>query len=277
MIKLLVIEGNDSDIRARMRARLGSDTAERYRQTLLTLHPNAEIDIADPSDPNSPIPTREWLSQYQGVAMTGSALNVYERTAVVERQLAFVDAVFAAGVSFFGSCWGMQVAVVVAGGQVERHALGREFGFSRRIQLTQAGQAHPFYKGKPAVFEAPTVHLDHVTHLPAGATVLAANEHSIQALSFNVKRSTVFGVQYHPEYTFLDIVAVAERYQERLLDDGTFESQAAFQAWHADVLAMERTLTKALAFRHGLGAGLLEPKIRLTELKCWLESLSASK
>ncbi len=72
------------------------------------------------------------------------------------RQIELAKAVFAAGVPFFGSCWGLQVAVTAAGGEVRANPRGREFGFARRILLTEAGREHRLFAGKPAAFEAPT-------------------------------------------------------------------------------------------------------------------------
>ena len=152
------------------------------------------------------------LEDYDGVTMTGSALNIYNGGAPVTRQIDLAKAVFAAGVPFFGSCWGLQVAVTAAGGEVRANPRGREFGFARRILLTDAGREHPLFAGKPAVFEAPTVHRDEIASLPAGAAMLAANDFGVQAASFTHGRGTFWGVQYHPEYDYLDIAATAERY-----------------------------------------------------------------
>ncbi len=88
------------------------------------------------------------LENYDGVTMTGSALNIYNGGEPVTRQIELAKAVFAAGVPFFGSCWGLQVAVTAAGGEVRANPRGREFGFARRILLTDAGSAASFVRGK---------------------------------------------------------------------------------------------------------------------------------
>ena len=125
--------------------------------------------------------------------MTGSALNIYNGGAPVTRQIELVKAVFAAGVPFFGSCWGLQVAVTAAGGEVRANPRGREFGFGRRILLSDAGREHPLFAGKPAVFEAPTVHRDEIASLPAGAATLAVNDFGVQAASFTCRARHVLG------------------------------------------------------------------------------------
>ena len=152
--------------------------------------------------------------------MTGSALNIYNGGAPVTRQIELAKAVFAAGVPFFGSCWGLQVAVTAAGGEVRANPRGREFGFARRILLTEAGEAHRLFAGKPATFEAPTVHRDEIASLPSNAVTLATNDMGLQAAAFTHGLGTFWGVQYHPEYDYLDIAAAAERYGTTLVREG---------------------------------------------------------
>ena len=134
---------------------------------------------------------------------------------------------FAAGVPFFGSCWGLQVAVTAAGGEVRANPRGREFGFARRILLSDAGREHPLFAGKPAVFEAPTVHRDEIAALPC------RRRDSGQPTTLGCRRrrsptarGTFWGVQYHPEYDYLDIAATAERYGETLVTEGMFRDSA---------------------------------------------------
>ena len=89
----------------------------------------------------------------------------------------------------FGSCWGLQVVTVAAGGTVRANPKGREIGIGRRIALTPAGREHPMYAGKASVFDAVTVHLDEVETLAPGTTVLAANAQSdVQAAE--IRQST---------------------------------------------------------------------------------------
>ena len=84
--------------------------------------------------------------------------------------------------------------------------------------LTDAGREHPLFAGKPLAFEAPTVHRDEIASLPAGAAMLAVNDFGVQAAAFSVGRGTFWGVQYHPEYDYVDIAAAAERYGETLVE-----------------------------------------------------------
>ena len=268
---VLVIDGNRAAIREQQVAAGGSATGEGYARTLETLAA-VRCDIVRPADGEVRFPRPSGLGGYDGVAITGSALNVYDGGPHVERQIELARATFAAGVPFFGSCWGMQVAVAAAGGRVRPNPLGREFGFGRRIALTDAGRRHPMFAGKPAVFEAITVHRDDITELPAGAVPLASNEMGLQALELRHGAGVFWGVQYHPEYSFAEIAACAVRYGEKLIEDGLFADRAGLESFVVDMRALMRNPhDRRLLWKHGLGRALQEESLRLAELRNWLE------
>jgi len=269
--RILVIDGNVAEIRARLTKALGYDSGQGYARVLRGIDATLEVDIVTAADGDG-LPPGAALASYDGVTMTGSALNVYNGGDPVVRQIELAKAVFAAGVPFFGSCWGLQVAVTAAGGEVRANPRGREFGFARRVLLSDAGREHPLFAGKPAVFEAPTVHRDEIAALPAGATTLAVNDYGLQAASFNHGRGTFWGVQYHPEYDYLDIAAVAERYGETLVKDGMFRDTAALSAFAAEMRVLqENPADSALLWKHGLGPAMRSDALRLLEIRNWLQ------
>ena len=268
--RILVIDGNVAEIRARQVAALGYDSGRGYAQVLHRLDGALQIDIVCAAD-GAALPPGAALENYAGVTMTGSALNIYNGGAAVTRQIELVKAVFAAGVPFFGSCWGLQVAVTAAGGEVRANPRGREFGFARRVCLSDAGREHPLFAGKPIVFEAPTVHRDEIASLPAGAATLAVNDFGVQAASFNVGRGTFWGVQYHPEYDYVDIAAAAERYGETLVKEGMFRDAPALSAFAADLRALQAApADPTLLWKHGLGPAMSNEALRLLEIRNWL-------
>src|SRR5580693_355861 len=228
--RILVIDGNVAEIRARQRTALGYDSGTGYANVLRRIDASLRVDILAAAD-GVALPAGVALGSYDGVTITGSALNVYRGGPPVTRQVELAKAVFEAGVPFFGSCWGLQVAVTAAGGEVRANPCGREFGFARRVLLSDDGRKHALFAGKPAAFEAPTIHRDAVSTLPAGAVTLASNDFGIQALAFTHGRGTFWGVQYHPEYDYQDIAAAAERYGEILVKDGMFRDMTALSAF----------------------------------------------
>src|SRR2546430_17725434 len=101
------------------------------------------------------------------------------------------------------------MAVVAAGGIVRANPRGREMGVARKIALTPEGRGHPLYFGKSGVFDAFISHVDEITHLPAGAGLLASHAFTpIQAVGVTHKGGPFLGLQYHPEYDLYEIARV---------------------------------------------------------------------
>ncbi len=273
MPRILVIDGNAAAVRANHVSVGGTDSGNGYAATLARLKPGIETDIVRPADEEPKLPAGVALGDYDGAVITGSALNVYDRSPPVERQIELAKAVFAAGVPCFGSCWGMQVGVTAAGGQVIRNPRGREFGFARRIQLTLQGREHEMYRGKPEVFEAVTVHVDTVATLPANATALAHNDMGLQAAEIRFDNGANFwGVQYHPEYSVAEAAAMARRYADVLIRDGLAKDQADLDVLVADLEAFHvNPRDPRLAWRFGVGEAITDPRIKLAEISNWLE------
>jgi len=275
MARVLIIDGNSADTRAKQVAAGGTDSGDAYAAIVSSL--GAELctridcDIVRPADDFPASANSQQLARYSGIAITGSALNVYSNVAAVGRQIELARAVLASGVPVFGSCWGLQLAVVAAGGRVIENPLGREFGFARRIALNQAGQKHPMFQGKAMVFEAITVHRDCVVDLPGDGIELARNDMGLQAAEIRLGASVVWGVQYHPEYTLREIAATARRYGDALVGDKFFSDISDLTTFTSELDQLHTNPSnRALAWRHGLGSGVLHAAQRLAELRNWL-------
>lgn len=269
--RVLVVDGNVAEMRAKQAAAVGYDAATGYARVLRELAPGLVCDIIYPADADALLAAGASLASYDGVAITGSALNIAQGGPPVTRQIDLARAVFDAGVPMFGSCWGLQVAVTAAGGVVRVNPRGREFGFARRVLLSGAGREHPLYADKPDVFEAPTVHRDDIESLPPGAVALASNEMGLQAAAFSCGRGSFWGVQYHPEYSYLDLAAVAGRYRAVLLEAGVFNDPVALDTFVADLHALHADpQQQSLLWKYGLGPAMADERVRLAELRNWL-------
>ena len=89
--------------------------SEGYADLLRGLLPDAVVDICYPADPGANLPI-DGLEGYDGVAITGSALNVYNGGPNIAPQIELAREVLKARTPLFGSCWGLQVITVAAGG-----------------------------------------------------------------------------------------------------------------------------------------------------------------
>ncbi|MBU6156858.1 MAG: type 1 glutamine amidotransferase [Alphaproteobacteria bacterium] len=274
-LRLLVVEGNTAEGRGRHSAVGGRVASTRYADVLRVIAPGARVDVCFPADAGANLPDRMGLEGYDGVAITGSSLNIYDLGPSIMRQVELARAVFETDTPFFGSCWGLQVATVAAGGTVRRNPKGREIGFARSICLTEAGEEHDLFWDKPTVFDAITVHLDEIEETARGTTILATNAWSaVQAAEIKTRRCTFWGVQYHPEYSFADIAAVFRRMREPCVSQGLFRGEADHARHVEELEALEREPGDvALAWRHGISAAVTDEALRSRELKNWIERM----
>jgi GMP synthase (glutamine-hydrolysing) len=270
-LRLLVAEGNTSEGRSRMAAQAGETLGEGYANALRSIAPDARIDLCFPADEDPKLPAP--LESYDGIAITGSALNIYHGEVASLRQIEFAREIFARHIPFFGSCWGLQVAAVAAGGEVGRNPKGREVAFARKIMLNEVGRAHPLHRGRNIAFDAPAIHGDEVIRLPPDTTVTAWNALSqVQAAEIRHDGGVFWGVQYHPEFTLRDLAFILRRYGQTLVDEGFFADLAALESYAADlsVLASDQQRTD-IAWRLGLGTDILQPDLRLCEIANWID------
>jgi GMP synthase (glutamine-hydrolysing) len=272
-LRFLVVEGNTRDARLAHKAAFGLMPCESYAMVLQGLEPDAMCDLAFPADEGANLPDAAGLESYDGVVLTGSALNVYDGTPAVTRQIDLMRAVYASGTPAFGSCWGIQIGAVAAGGDVQRNAKGREIGFARRLAPTQAGRNHPMLAGRPAAYDAPAIHIDNVVAPPPDCTVLAANAMSgIQAAEIRCAGSTFWGVQYHPEFSLRELAVILERRVEILVGEGFCESLEDAASYVADLMALHAEPRRSdLAWRHGLDDEVLDPAHRTREIRNFIE------
>ncbi|HRJ69357.1 MAG TPA: type 1 glutamine amidotransferase [Beijerinckiaceae bacterium] len=273
-LRFLVIEGNNAEGRERQRTRLGRMASEGYSGCLRYLAPGSVTDICMPADEGANLPSeRELREAYDGVVITGSALHVWEGHPDALRQVAFARTVFRAGVPFFGSCWGLQVASAAAGGTVEKNPLGREAGIARAITLNEKGLRHPMLAGRPGVFDAPCVHLDAVTEPAPGTTILASNAMApVQAAEIHHEGGVFWGVQYHPEFTLTHLANILSLSLPMHVEEGRFADEAQGEAWCNDMRSICRDPSLShVAWRYGLGPELLDRQKRLTEIGNFIE------
>ena len=268
-LRFLVVEGNVEGPRERHRDTFGKTYAESYGAVLQRIEKDAVYDIALPADEGANIPDAAGLKGYDGIFLTGSALNAYHATPEILRQVELMRAAFKSHTPVFGSCWGLQMGAMASGGDVQANPLGREVGFARHIVKTEAGQNHPLLIGRPASWDAPAIHLDLVTTLPDDITVLAENNVTpVQAAEIRQDGGIFWGVQYHPEFSLIELSVILDRYKPTLLAEGFLQTEEDHATYVKDLRAMgEDPKRFDLAWKHGLDAEILQEDRRLTEIR----------
>lgn len=268
-LRFLVVEGNTRADREEHRTTYGLTPSDSYAAVLQALAPDASCDVAFPADEGANLPDAAGLESYDGIVLTGSALHAYEVQPAVTRQVDLARAAFRSGTPIFGSCWGIQIGALAAGGDVIANPLGNEVGFARRIVPSGAGRGHPLLAGRPSAFDAPAVHRDVVSVLPGDVTVLASNSLTpIHAAEIRHEGGVMWGVQYHPEFSLAELAAIIGRRPRAYVEQGFFADEQD----HARFVAELNTLhadpgRRDLAWRHGLDEEVLDEDRRLTEIR----------
>lgn len=214
--------------------------------------------------------------QYHGVGWSGSSLTVYKTDD--ERIIQMSDLArrcFARGIPQFGSCFGAQLAVSVAGGVVAKNKFGKELGIARKISLTDAGRAHPMYEGKPSVFGGFTSHNDQVTHIAPGGLKLAQNAFtSVQAVSVRHQNGDFWAVQYHPEYDLHEIARLLYCRRQVSINLGFFRDMEGADAFIADLETLHADRSRRdIAWKYGIDDDVLDDDIRTCEVKNFIKHL----
>lgn len=274
-LRFLVAESEPPCAREERRAAVGESSGETYSGTLRDLVGDADLDRVRPADDGARLPAAGGLAGYDAVFLTGSPLHLHDDTPEVRREIDFMRAVFASGTPSFGSCAGLQVATVAAGGRVRPMRERHEAGIARRLSRADGASDHPLLRGRPAAYDALAIHGDEVETLPPDATLLASNRvTAVQAAEIRHDGGVFWGVQYHPELSPGEIAASLRAQADGIIAHGLagspddVESVAALlDGLHADPGRRD------LAWRLGVDEQVTDAGARTTELRNFVEHL----
>lgn len=162
-------------------------------------------------DAREPLPP---LVDYSAVILSGSPASVVDRAPWTVAAEARVAEAVACGVFVLGICFGHQLLGQALGGAVTRNPRGREIG----TVAVDVVERDPLLEGAPARFLAHMTHVDSVTQLPPGATVLARTALDPHAVVRFGERA--WGVQFHPEMDAEILGAYVEARRAAIRDEG---------------------------------------------------------
>jgi GMP synthase (glutamine-hydrolysing) len=160
-------------------------------------------------------------------------------------------------------CWGMQVAVTAAGGEVKKSIKGAHIGIANNIKINENGLKHPLYKFKNQKFNSPAFNFDEVVKLPNGAINLASNNiNEVQSIHLKSGISEVWGLQYHPEITYHKMITLINFRKDKLINNRKcFNNEKEIQK-HIEFIEREIKISNKDS--------------RMLELKNWLDYLKAA-
>ena len=218
-LNILIVEGNLREENQNF-SEVGIQThTESLKDSLSNFTHNLNFDVVNPSSDENLDFVNEKLSNYDGLIWGGSSLNIYNNTPEIKRQIEFMRECQKKVRNILAICWGMQVAVTAAGGEVKK-AANSHIGIANEITLKEDGLKNLIYKDKKDNFNSPAFNFDEVVTLPRNAICLASNRvNKIQGLFFCVGATKIWGLQYHPEITYEKMISLIEFRKDRLIQN----------------------------------------------------------
>ena len=158
---------------------------------------------------NQSFPT---LSTESAWIILGSKYSVYDHVEWIELFKKHIIKGVEMGIQMLGICFGHQIIASALGAKVVNNKQGWELG-SSNINLTSSGSKSLLFKGLHETFEVYESHHDTVVDIPEEINVLAQNEYGLQSFSYS---DYVFGVQFHPEFSYDVMKAYYEARKNKL-------------------------------------------------------------
>lgn len=277
-MKFLIIDGYSKKSREKLDEAGMTYAWKLYADMLLKYMPGAEYEVFFPTDSKiEDFPGKVELVKYTGIIWTGADLDITETHKPTNAgQIKLAELAYELGNDSWGSCWGIQMAAVAAGGTVEKNPKGREMGFGRKITKTVEGLDHPLLKGKPSVFTAFESHYDIVINVPEGGIVLAENPFSgIQAMIVEHKKGTFWASQYHPEYNLYEVARLTLAREKLLTEQGFFKDHDDMQSYVDKMQDLYKDPKRTdLIWQLGIDEDILDDSIRQAEFKNWLDFIN---
>ena len=164
MRKILIVEGNTAEENGSF-TKAGIKThTESLKESLDYLNKELILEVVNPSSDKNIQVFNDKLKSYDGLIWGGSSLNIYNDTPEIRRQIEFMKKCQNKVKNILGICWGMQVAVTAAGGQVKKANISH-VGIAKEIEINEYGLKHPLYKDKEKKFNSPAFNYDEVVKL----------------------------------------------------------------------------------------------------------------
>ena len=260
MKKILIVEGNLKEENINF-TQAGIQThTQSLKESLDYLTKELVLDVVNPSSEDNLQLYNNKLHTYDGLIWGGSSLNIYNDTPEIRKQIEFMKNCQNKVKNILAICWGMQVAVTAAGGQVKK-ANNPHIGIAKEIILNKNGLNHNLYKDKDSQFNSPAFNFDEVVKIPKNGICLASNKvNKVQSLYFEINQTKIWGLQYHPEITYEKMISLINFRKKRLIETRkVFKNENDIEN-HVSFIENE-ILTS-------------DKEKRMLELKNWLKSIN---
>ncbi len=272
-MNILIVDGNEKEA-SETYSILGMDTQyEVYEKVINKLSNHKHnISVIHPAINGNYLPLGVSLEDFHGIVWTGSLLNIYDLSPPIINQIDLAKNLLTKKNKIFGSCWGLHVLVTAAGGKIRKNPNGLEAVIAKNIKLNDKALSHHLYRGKNKSFDAFCWHYDEAEFLPENSEVLSYNKKSkVQSVVFKRNLSSVWAVQYHPEFDPNWISGLMKQRQEILLKEKAFKSKKDLIDLTHFLNNFKKSKNKNFIKKY---SDLLNEKKHTLELINWLEFLT---
>ena len=262
-LNILIVEGNDPRNNEFFVKAAKASCSENLKNLVLKLEPRSKIKIINPANDNETKAVLGNISNYHGIIFTGGAMRLNDMTDEIKKHLDFASNCFKYENKILAICWGLQVCSTVAGGKVAPGKNGAHIGIASDIEINDEGKKNPIYKNKKLKFTSPAFNYDEVCEIPNGATLLSSDKiNKVMGLYFRSGKSEIWGLQYHPDYEYWQMLNLSNGRKDRILQNNHFDNETDFQN-HLNYIKEE---DKKLDFEN-----------RTCEIRNWLNHLTLAK
>jgi GMP synthase (glutamine-hydrolysing) len=256
-LNILVIEGNNTKDSEVFIKAAGATASVNLKNLLLKLEPSLSIEIINPVKDEETKNVLKNMDKYTGIVFTGGAMRINDMTDEIKKHINFASNCFKYNNKILAICWGLQVCSTAAGGKVAPAIKGAHIGIASNVEVNDAGKNSLMYKNKKNTFTTPAFNFDEVVEIPNGATLLASDEiNRVMGIYYKVGKSEVWGLQYHPDYEYRQMISLSNARKDRLLNNKVFINENEYYK-HISLIEKE---DKKLNFEN-----------RTCEVKNWLD------
>ena len=262
-VNFLIVEGNNpKDSEVFIKAAKAT-CSQNLKNLVLELRPEANIKIINPGNDQESNEALENIKQYQGIIFSGGAMRINDMTDEIKKHINFASNCFNHNKKILAICWGLQVCTTAAGGKVAPGKKGAHIGIASDVEINEEGQKNLIYKNKKKTFTTPAYNFDEVCEIPEGAILLSSDKvNRVMGLYFKSGNSEIWGLQYHPDYEYWQMINLANARKERMISNKYFKDEKNFQT-HMNYIKDE---DKKLDFKN-----------RTCEVKNWLDIIKLDK
>ena len=258
-LNVLIVEGNNpKDSEVFIRAAKAT-CSENLKNVVLKLEPSTNVTIINPINDNETNKALENMDQYNGIIFTGGAMRLNDMTDEIKKHINFASNCFEHNNKILAICWGLQVCSTAAGGKVAPGKNGAHIGIATDVEINEDGKKNLIYKNKKHKFNTPAFNFDEVCELPKGATLLASDKvNNIMGVHFKSENSEVWGLQYHPDYEYWQMINLSNERMGKMIAKEYFKDEETFKK-HIDFIKSEE---KNLDFKN-----------KTYEIQNWLDNI----